>query len=95
MQQITLTTQSIPKPAGRAAGNWHIALKNAAGVVTHNYIGPLPSTTFQDVPNGDYTINAARLDVFGDPFAPPVTRAFTVTDGELVDVPISILVGGA
>lgn len=94
MQQITLQTQSIPKPAGIVVGGWNISLRNAGGDVTHNYTGALPETTFMEVATGLYTISAARVSGNGDPIAPPVTREFQV-DGDTVDVPVAILVGGA
>lgn len=95
MQPITLTTQQIAKPVGIIPQHWQIYLRNSTGVITHVYKGSVPATTFTDVPNGAYTIAAARLDNADQVIGSEVTRDFTVTDGEMVDVPVSILVGGS
>lgn len=94
MQTITLTTQQIPKPAGRVAGNWRIGLKDTLGNLVRDYSGVVPQVLFEDVANGQYVIFAQRLDTAGA-VIDGIERPFTVTDGELVDVPLAILVGGA
>jgi hypothetical protein len=91
MQAITLNTTQIPKPAGVTPAGWFISL---SGPVNLEYSGAIPQHTFADVPNGLYTITAYRQDLSDNAIGSAVTREFTVVDGEMVDVVVSILVGG-
>lgn len=89
MQQITLNTQSIALPQGKIAGNWRIGLLGTS----FDYRGPDPFVTFSDVAAGLYTIYAERLATDETRIGGQITREVEVT-GEMVDVPVAILVGG-
>lgn len=94
MQPITLQVAPAPLPNGAAPGQFHIWMAQGA-TVTHNYQGDDAGTTFMGVPAGAYTIFAERLFAAGIPAAPPVSREYTVSEGDTIDVPVGILVGGA
>jgi hypothetical protein len=95
MQTISFTTQAIPKPAGLVLGGWRIRMmRNSDNAVVLDHTGG-PSVEPGLIANGSYTLSASRLDSEGNDVAPPATRQFTVTDGETMDVPLQILVGGA
>lgn len=91
---IALQLAQIPKPAGIVVGGFRIDMYQGGSHV-RAYAGAAPSTVFTDVPNGDYTITAERVDSNGGLIGTRVERAFTVTGGEMVDVPVGILVDGA
>ena len=97
MQPISCTFQQIDKPAGVTAGSWKIALYNPVSgqpVPGFTYAGADPEITFTDVPGGDYRIFFERLDTNSNLLGPRAQRDITV-EGEKVDVPLAILVGGA
>ena len=97
MQPVTVTTQSIAKPSGLTPGDYHVWIEKDASII-RDYTGPSqnpPASFSQDISNGAIIIRAQRLATSGDGIGPVVSRDYTVTDGEMVEVPLAILVGGA
>jgi hypothetical protein len=91
MDPITLTIGQIPKPSGVVPARYRIGMFKD-GTLARDYAGDAPAVTFTDVPSGTYTVFAERLSSTNAVIGTRVQGPYTVV-GEMVDVPIGIMVG--